>query len=90
MGHFLLMGLLAFTVNLSLKGEKFTLSRFSVLKGSFIVFIIVTLEEYSQIFFTERTFDLGDLMSDYLGIFLFGQGANYLLCRKLAFIGQKS
>lgn len=81
-GHFLLMGLLSFAVNLSLDGKKFRLFRFPVLIGSFCVFIVVTLEEYSQIFVDTRTFDGGDLIADYLGIFLFGQLAWYLSYRK--------
>ena len=82
-GHFLLMGFLSFMVNLSFKGKKFKLFYLSILIGSFLVCIVVTLEEFSQIFVLARTFDLGDLLFDYLGIFLFGQLAWYLSRQKL-------
>ena len=81
LGHFLLMGMLAFLVNLTFKGAEVKLLKLSVLKGSLIVFILVTLEELSQIFIVTRSFDLGDLASDYLGIFVFGRLA-WLISQK--------
>jgi len=76
-GHFLLMGILAFVVNLNFKCHHFQLFGISFLKGSAIVFFLVTLEEFSQIFVHSRTFDLGDLTADYVGILLWGQLAKY-------------
>ncbi len=72
-GHFILMGLLAFFVNLFFKCEKLKIFKLSFLKGSVIILTIVTLEELSQIFIDSRSFDLLDLTFDYLGILLFGQ-----------------
>jgi hypothetical protein len=77
-GHFFLMGLLAFFVNLLMQCEKFKVSKFSFLKGSVLVFAIVTLEETSQIFIENRSFDWRDLAFDYMGIWVFGQLARYL------------
>jgi VanZ family protein len=71
--HFLLMGLLSFLVNLSFSCSRVKISGVYFLKGSLIVAVIVTIEEFSQLFFKYRTFDLIDLASDYLGIFLFGR-----------------
>jgi len=77
-GHFLLMGLLAFFVNILLNCDKFKVFKLSFLKGSVIVLVIITLEEVSQIWIDTRSFDWVDLAFDYLGIFVFGQLAWYL------------
>ena len=81
-GHFILMGLLAFFVNLLLEAKQFNLFRLSFLKGSAIILIIVTVEEFSQLFIENRSFDWLDLTFDYIGIFVFGQLASYLIQRK--------
>ena len=49
-GHFFLIGLLAFFVNLWLNCEKLKVFKWFFLKGSVIILIIITLEEFSQIF----------------------------------------
>lgn len=77
-GHFLLMGLFSLLLNLALSCRKVRVGAFSLLTGSIIVAVIVTLEELSQIFVRYRTFDPVDLIFDYTGIFLFGQLALYL------------
>ena len=81
LGHFLLMGLLAFIVNLALSGAVVKVGRFYLLKGSLIVSLVVTLEEISQLFVQHRTFDLLDLAFDFLGIFCLGRLAYYLTRR---------
>lgn len=78
-GHLLLMGLLAFLVNMSLRCERIKL--LSVLKGSAIVWVLVTLEEWSQLLFSRRSFSLQDLAADYIGIILFGQLALWVFNR---------
>jgi VanZ family protein len=70
-GHFILVGLLAFSINLSLHCSTFQLLQQRILKGSFIVFIFITLEEGSQYFIASRHFDLGDLLANYIGILFF-------------------
>ena len=77
-GHLILMGLLSLAVNLSFQCTQWRLGQRTFLKGSVIVIILVTLEEISQLFISNRTFDWGDLLSDYLGIWVFGQLAWYL------------
>ncbi len=77
-GHFFLIGLLAFFVNLWLNCEKLKVFKWFFLKGSVIILIIITLEEFSQIFIENRSYDVWDLISDYLGILVFGQLACYL------------
>jgi polysaccharide biosynthesis protein VpsQ len=66
-GHFFLIGIFSFLLNLSLNCRKV----WRVLIGSLIVLAIVTLEEFSQIFIRGRSFDLTDLVADFLGILIF-------------------
>lgn len=77
-GHFGLMGLLAFLVNLSLQGRAVNLWGRSVLLGSLLVVIFVTLEELSQAFIATRTLSFMDWTADMLGIWLFGRLAAWL------------
>ncbi len=72
-GHFVLIGLLAFFVNLSFSCQKKVLGSIEVLTGSLIVVIVVTLEELSQLFIISRNFDLYDLFFDYAGIICFSR-----------------
>lgn len=81
LGHFILMGLLAFFINLSLKCSTISIWNWKILKGSIIILILVTLEEISQLLVETRTFDLIDLFADYLGIFVFGRLALYFNTR---------
>ena len=82
MGHFFLMGLFSFVVNLSFRRSRMRISGLQILKGSLVVAFFVTLEEFSQLFISFRSFDAGDLLFDYLGIFIFGELAFYLAGRK--------
>jgi VanZ family protein len=77
-GHFLLMGVLSLLVNLALSCRKTRIGRLSLLTGSIVVAVVVTLEEFSQIFVRYRSFDPVDLLCDYAGIILFGLLASYL------------
>jgi len=84
LGHFVLFGILSFLVNLLFRAAEIRLGRISVLKGSAIIAVIVTLEECSQLFFRWRTFDLVDLAADIAGIWLFSRLArHYLQWKKL-------
>ena len=78
-GHFLLIGILSFLVNYVLRARSFTIFSRSVLQGSIIILIFVTIEEFSQIFLSSRAFSIMDLLFDYLGIFVFGFIARYVL-----------
>lgn len=82
LGHFLLMGGFSFLLNLVLNAKTFGFGKFRYLLGSLIVLVVVTLEEISQIFIAGRTFDWGDLVFDYLGIFVFGELARFICRRK--------
>ncbi len=81
LGHFFLMGGFSFLLNLVLNAKTFGVGKFNYLLGSLIVLVVVTLEEISQRFVAGRTFDWGDLVFDYLGIFVFGELARFI-CRR--------
>ena len=80
-GHFVLMGGLSFLVNLALRAKTVSIWKIQYLLGSLIVLLIVTIEEFSQMFISGRAFDWGDLVADYLGIFIFGELARFCVGR---------
>ena len=81
LGHLLLMGLFSFLLNASLGCRTVGVYGARLLLGSAIVCAAVTLEEFSQIFLRYRSFDLLDLLFDYVGIWAFGRAAAYV-CRR--------
>lgn len=74
-GHFCLMGGFSLLVNLALEARLVRIWKLEYLLGSLIVAAIVTIEEFSQIYVRGRTFDLGDLLFDFAGIFIFSEVA---------------
>ena len=74
-GHFVLIGGLAFFLNLSLGCRKWR----GLLAGSLIIVVLCTAEEFSQLFSRYRHFDWLDLAANYAGIFTAG-----LLARRIA------
>jgi polysaccharide biosynthesis protein VpsQ len=82
-GHFLLMGLFSFLLNLALKARTIPIWRINFLLGTLIVLVVVTVEEFSQQFIRARTFDYTDLIADLAGILIFGEIAR-LICWRLA------
>ena len=83
LGHLILMGLFSFLLNMALQCRTWRVWKVELLRGSLIVATIVTAEEFSQLFVRYRTFDPGDLLFDYIGIFSFGLLAYFLTRRKL-------
>ena len=81
-GHFLLMGLLSFFVNMVFQASRTKIFSLNALKGNLLVFLIVALEEFSQIFLVHREFSLVDLLFDLAGIILFGRLAAWWINRK--------
>jgi VanZ family protein len=72
-GHFILFGLLDFIITRAF------LSSFLSKPRSWVTFsigltlaLLIALEEFSQKFFSTRTFDLVDLLASYAGIVMFG------------------
>jgi polysaccharide biosynthesis protein VpsQ len=68
LGHFVLAGLFALALDAALSRRTFKFPRAAVPAGSALALALMTLEECSQIFFRARSFDLADLLSDYLGV----------------------
>lgn len=83
-GHFCLMGMFSLVVNLTLKARTFQFWKLSCLLGSVIVFAIVFIEEFSQIFVRRRSFDLTDLLADAAGIYIFGELARFVWKKKFS------
>jgi polysaccharide biosynthesis protein VpsQ len=67
-GHFFLLGSLALTLNLGLRGRIAQVGPLSAQMGGLIVGALITLEEISQLWIPSRQFDLGDLAANYAGI----------------------
>ena len=76
-GHFVLMGILAFLINLVLNLKKLRIFGQDFLIGSMAVLLVVALEELSQLFLVFRAFSILDLVFDLGGILLGGQLASW-------------
>lgn len=71
-GHFVLYGILTLLLDLALFRSLPHLDRRLLsLRIAFILALLIGLEEFSQIFFPNRSFDLVDLAFSYLGVFFF-------------------
>ncbi len=71
--HFMLVGLLAFVLNVYLKNRVIKFGNIDLMKGGLIASAIFTLEEFSQLFLDGRTFSLADAFANYCGVFLFSK-----------------
>lgn len=70
-GHFMLYGMLVFLVNLALNGKRIgVFGRFPLL-SVLLVSTFAIAEEFTQIAFATRNFELLDISCDLLGIALF-------------------
>ncbi len=71
-GHFILYGILALLVDLTLFRSLQAHSRKWVAVASgLILALLIGAEEFSQQYFSTRTFSLGDLTASYLGLIFF-------------------
>jgi len=71
-GHFTLYGILTFLLDLSLFHSAPAHSWKSLaVKCGLILALLIGIEEFSQQFFSNRTFDLVDLTFSYLGVIFF-------------------
>lgn len=72
LGHFVLYGILALLINLTLFRSFPSQSRQRVAMTSGLVLaLLIGLEEFSQQYFADRTFSLMDLGASYLGVLSF-------------------
>ena len=81
-GHFVLIGGMAFLLNLSLDLREVRWLGRGWLLGGVLVGTVCTIEEISQIWMSSRTFDLLDLAGDYAGIVFFGWLAKVVARRR--------
>jgi polysaccharide biosynthesis protein VpsQ len=71
-GHFILYGILTLLLDLTLiRALPNRSPTLIVLSTGLVLALIIGLEEYSQQFFPERTYDLVDLGFSYLGVIFF-------------------
>lgn len=70
-GHFFLMGGVAFFTNIIFDLRRVDIKGWSVLMGSAIVFVFCTIEECSQAFLVRRNFEVLDMVCNYSGILVF-------------------
>lgn len=71
-GHFILYGILALLINLALFRSRPDQDRIPILlKTGLILGLLIGLEEFSQQYFANRSFDLVDLVFSYLGLVCF-------------------
>ena len=87
-GHFILIGLLTLFINLAINCASFEYLNRRWLIASVTIFILISLEEVSQLFFINRHFDWGDLIANWIGIAFFSwvalrlvRGGIYENCR---------
>lgn len=73
LGHFFIFGLLGLMVNNSLNSRRIRWLHMNCFLGSMLVFGFAVLEEFSQIFLSNRSFDLLDISADLTGIWLFSK-----------------
>lgn len=71
-GHFVLYGILTLLVDLALfRSRPDPNRRLLALRVALVLALLIGLEEYSQRYFPNRSFDLIDLIFSYLGVFFF-------------------
>lgn len=76
LGHFILFGLLNFFITRAVFASHLSKSRNRVsLSVGFALAVLIALEEYSQQFFSTRTFSMLDLFASYAGLLIGGSMA---------------
>jgi polysaccharide biosynthesis protein VpsQ len=70
-GHCFIYGMLALFTNLALKLRRVKLGALNVYVGGLFIFAFAAIEEVSQLYFPERTFDIVDLLAGAFGIVVF-------------------
>jgi VanZ family protein len=71
-GHFILYGILTLLINLSLfRSLPLRTQKWLAVFSGLILAMLIGVEEFSQQYFSNRTFSLGDLSASYLGVIVF-------------------
>jgi polysaccharide biosynthesis protein VpsQ len=72
-GHFILFGLLNFTLTLTtLQSLRHSTPRLVAVSTGFLLALVILAEELTQLYIPARTFSLWDLLAGYLGVWLGG------------------
>jgi len=72
LGHFILYGILALLINLTLFRSLPSRTRTSIaVTSGLILALLIGMEEVSQQYVSSRTYSLGDLAASYLGVIFF-------------------
>lgn len=82
-GHFFLIGMLSLTFTILTNFKVTKLGKFTPFLGCLVVFVLITIEEGSQMFLKYRTFSVLDMIANYLGIIVFGHLLGIHLCSKI-------
>lgn len=70
-GHFMLFGFLAGLINVALRFRRLAWRSLDINMAGVIVLTFAVIEEFTQLAFATRTFDLFDVVSDVLGVWFF-------------------
>ncbi|WP_258103305.1 VanZ family protein [Marinoscillum sp. MHG1-6] len=68
LGHLMAFGVLALLTNFALDFKKIRVLKCTILIGSMAIALFAITEEFSQLFLETRSFDLVDMLFDFLGI----------------------
>lgn len=71
LGHILLYGALTTLMVIALKFKTISIHKKKVQLGSILVLGFAFIEEITQLFLVNRTFDLNDIVSDVIGVVVF-------------------
>ena len=71
LGHILLYGALTALMVVALKFKTISILKMKVQLGSILVLSFAFIEEITQLFQVNRTFDLNDIVSDVIGVVVF-------------------
>jgi hypothetical protein len=71
LGHFILYGTLSILTTIAFNYKYLLVISYRLPIGAIIVLVIAIVEEVSQIFLSNRTFDMVDISADIAGIFIF-------------------
>ena len=81
--HIVLIGSLTAGLNLSLNFRFSKILKWEILTGTIVMAVLISLEEVSQGFIPYRNFEVMDLVSNYIGIFVLGS-IPYIIHKKVS------
>jgi len=70
-GHIVLYGIMAWLLNFGLRFKSYKIFGFNMQLGALIVILFAIIEEGTQYYIPSRSFDLYDILGDFIGVILF-------------------